>query len=183
MFRDGARRAAPDRTSGGSRDIKARGEEKGRNIGRKKGGMCRGGVMPLVILSFHFSSEAKALFDLAISLCSLPLGPEMSSRWAKWWPLIQISPLRHFLLLSPRLPPGLLSSSLGVLRVRAVDQILLTGNEILRDSVHSTMLSVTFALSLNGYIPHRIHTQVVEHTPTHTHTHLILHSLFKLEKE
>lgn len=75
MLTDGAFCTAPNRTSGGSRDIKAQREKKGRNMGRKEGG---GGVFGHFILSF--STKVMALFDSAISLCSRLLRLEKSIR-------------------------------------------------------------------------------------------------------
>lgn len=75
MLTDGAFCTAPNRTSGGSRDIKEQREKKGRNMGRREGG---GGVFGHFI--FSFSTKVMALFDSVISLCSHLLGLEKSSR-------------------------------------------------------------------------------------------------------
>lgn len=97
--------SAPDRMSGGSLNIKVQREKKGRNISRKEG---RGwGAFGHFI--FSFSAGVMAPFDTETSFCSRPLGLEMSSRRAKWWCLIQISPLCCFISPSPPLPLGTFS--------------------------------------------------------------------------
>lgn len=101
--------STPAQTSGGSFNIKEQREEKRKKycIGRKEGRGWGGGAFGHFF--FSFSARVMVPFDTETCLCSCPLGLEMSSRRAKWWRLIQISPLRHFLSPSPPLPLGVLS--------------------------------------------------------------------------
>lgn len=120
-----------------------------------------------------FSTGVIVQFDTETSLCSCPLGLEMSSRQVKWWSLIQIS------------PPPPVSSSVPLLLFRWVRFLLLllllpAPSDFVdvkwdsEDSVHHRVLSVTFALSLNGrrgtFLT--VSTHKCPNTRTHKHTHL-----------
>lgn len=150
--------------SGGSRDIKEQRGKKGRNMDRKEGG---GGVFGHFI--FSFSTKVMALFDSAISLCSRLLGLEKSSRWAKWWSLIQISlpatssfPLilfrwaRVLILRAPRARPP---SDFADCKWDSEGP----------SSSHNAECDLCFDCERPLWnIPHCVHTQVLEQTHTHT---------------
>lgn len=161
----------PDRTSGQHHDIK---DQRSRN---RKGGVA------LCHFIFLFSLQMMAAFDgetdyCGISLCSRPLELEISGQMEFFsfrsssfaatssFPLL---PFRSLCSSSPHRFP-----SLRPHLWRWSDSAL--GNEIPRDSVHHTMLGVTFALSVSlvlTVLQHfYMHTQVQAYTLqicTHTH--------------
>lgn len=186
MFRDSAFTQGLIEPQAGIMTLKSKGagkQEKWKNMrGNRKGG--RGGSLSHFI--FSFSIEVTAAFDgetdyCGISLCSRPLELQISGGQANGvffiWILLHRRLLRDFLLSSLPLPLPSLSSpcrfpSLRP-RIRGVSDLVL-GNEIPRDSVHHTMLSMPFALSLSLCLACDISTVCTHrcrHRHTHTHTH------------